>query len=69
MAALQKTFADVKASPDPLPRPGTGKSIVFASSDRVDQYPELRDHFIQEVLGLEWAFVSDESSLWDSTQS
>ena len=35
------------------------------SSDRVSADPELRDDFIQRVLGLDWAFVSDESTLWD----
>jgi hypothetical protein len=48
-----------------LPRPGTDVPIEFASSDRVYMDPELRDEFIRRVLGFDWAFVSDESSLWD----
>ena len=48
-----------------LPRPGAKVPIVFAASDAVDTHPELRDDFIRRVLELDWAFVSDESSLWD----
>jgi hypothetical protein len=48
-----------------MPRPGTKVPIEFAPSDRVHAHPELTDDFIQRVLGLDWAFVSDESSLWD----
>jgi hypothetical protein len=49
----------------PMPRPGTKVPIEFAPSSRVDADPELADDFIRRVLGLDWAFVSDESSLWD----
>jgi hypothetical protein len=48
-----------------MPRPGTKVPIEFALSDRVHPHPELTDEFIQRVLGLDWAFVSDQSSLWD----
>ncbi len=48
-----------------MPRPGTNVPIEFAPSDRVHAHPELTDEFIRRVLGLEWAFVSDQSSLWD----
>ncbi len=48
-----------------MPRPGTNVPIEFAPSDRVRAHPKLTDDFIQRVLGLDWAFVSDESSLWD----
>jgi hypothetical protein len=48
-----------------MPRPGTKAPIEFAPSDRVRAHPELTDDFIQRVLGLDWAFVSDESSLWE----
>ena len=48
-----------------LPRPGTKVPIQFASRERVDAHPELLQDFIHRVLGLEWAFVSDESSLWN----
>jgi hypothetical protein len=48
-----------------MPRPGTKVPIEFAPSDQVHSHPELTDEFIQRVLGLDWAFVSDQSSLWD----
>jgi len=31
----------------------------------VDQVPELRDDFVRKILDCEWAFMSDEASLWD----
>lgn len=47
-----------------LPRPGTKVPIKFGSQQRVSVHPELAQDFIQRVLGLEWAWISDESSLW-----
>jgi hypothetical protein len=49
----------------PLPRPGTHVPIEFASQKRIDAHPELAEDFIRRVLGLEWAWISDESSLWE----
>jgi predicted RNase H-like HicB family nuclease len=49
----------------PLPRPGTEVPIEFASQERVNVHPELTKDFINRVLGLPWAFISDGSSLWD----
>ncbi len=46
-------------------RPGTGPGIVFAANEAPARYPELSNDFIHKVLGLEWAWLSDESSLWD----
>ena len=48
-----------------LPRPGTTVPIEFAPTEQVDADPDLKDDFIHRVLGLEWAFISDGSSLWD----
>ncbi len=48
-----------------LPRPGMRIPIELASQERVNAHPELADDFIQKVLGLEAAWISDESSLWD----
>jgi hypothetical protein len=48
-----------------VPRPGTKVPIQFASQDRVGQHPEMLEDLIERVLGLPWAFVPDESSLWD----
>lgn len=52
---------------EPIPRPGTSVPITFASQVRVNEDTELADDFIHRVLQLEWAFMSDESSLWDFT--
>jgi hypothetical protein len=66
---LQSRFATEKSERvkdgKKLPRPGTHVEIEFASSNRVDAHPELAEDFTRRVLNLEWAFVSDESSLWD----
>lgn len=66
---LQKSFATVKAEKakdgKKLPRPGTHVGIEFASAGRVDAHAELAEDFIRRVLNLDWAFLSDESSLWD----
>ncbi len=41
------------------------KRLEFASRNRVSAHPDLAEDFIRRVLGLDWAFISDESSLWD----
>jgi predicted RNase H-like HicB family nuclease len=68
LADLQSTFLARKArlaeEGKPLPRPGTRVSVQFASRERVNDYPDLAQDFIHRVLGLEWAFISDESCLW-----
>jgi hypothetical protein len=48
-----------------LPRPGRKVPLQFASQEGVNAHPDLTQDFIERVLGFEWAFVSDESSLWD----
>ena len=66
---LQKNFATAKAERargrKKLPRPGIHVEIEFASRERVNAHAELAEDFIRRVLNLDWAFVSDESSLWD----
>ena len=66
---LQKSFATVKTEKSKggkkLPRPGTHVEIEFASRQRVNAHAELAEDFIRRVLNLDWAFISDESSLWD----
>jgi hypothetical protein len=64
MAALQASFASVKTKRR-LPRPGTGLPIEFASQGRITAHSELVDDFIHRVLELPWAWVSDETTLWD----
>jgi len=69
LSDLARIFTNVKAerkkTGTPLPRPGARVPPEFASGDRVYAHPELVDDFIRRVLDLPWAFVSDESSLWD----
>lgn len=66
---LQKSFETVKAERakghKQLPRPGTHVPIEFASRQRVSAYPQLQEDFVRRVLDLDWAWLSDESSLWD----
>ncbi|MFC5865430.1 hypothetical protein ACFPT7_24205 [Acidicapsa dinghuensis] len=49
----------------PVPRPGTKVPIEFASQEKTNAFPSLTDDFIHRVLQLEWAWISDESSMWD----
>jgi hypothetical protein len=62
--SLQTHFESFQATGKPLPRPGTHIPIEFASDEKVSRFPSLRDDFIHQILDLEWAFLSDESSLW-----
>lgn len=66
---LQKYFSSTKAERAKdgkrLPRPGTHVEIEFATRERVDANPELAEDFVRRVLNLDWAWISDESSLWD----
>ena len=66
---LRGIFAAVKLNKEeegkPLPRPGTHAPIEFASQERVDRHVELAEDFIRRILGLDSAWISDESSLWD----
>jgi len=69
MDELNTNFEKAKAKKveqgKPLPRPGTSVPIEFASQDRVNLHLDLAQDFIQRVLELDWAWTSDESSLWD----
>lgn len=69
LQALEKSFATAKVergkTGEPLPRPGTRVPIQFACQERVSAHPELTEDFIHRVLNLDWAWVSDDSSLWD----
>jgi hypothetical protein len=49
----------------PAIRPGANWPIEFASQEKVSADESLSEDFIQRVLGLNWAWISDESSLWD----
>jgi hypothetical protein len=65
LADAKQKFDAMIASGKKMWRPGTGPGIVFAATEVPAHYPELSNDFIQNVLGLEWAWLSDESSLWD----
>jgi hypothetical protein len=62
---LRKNFDRFKTTKPNLPRPGTKVPIEFAARERVGQHSELANDFIKRVLDIEWAWISDESSLWD----
>jgi len=62
---LRKSFERFKATKKALPRPGTKVPIEFATTVRVDGNAELAKDFIQRILEVEWAWISDESTLWD----
>lgn len=64
-AHFETAQAERKRQGKPLPRPGTRVPVEFASQERVSRHQELADDFTQRVLGLDWAWISDESSLWD----
>ena len=50
-----------------IPRPSAKVPIQFASRERIKAHEELAGDFIHRVLQLEWALITDESSLWDFT--
>jgi hypothetical protein len=41
------------------------KRLEFAPRKRVSTQPDLAQDFTRRVLNLDWAFISDESNLWD----
>jgi hypothetical protein len=65
LSSFTSRKAKLKEDGKPLPRPGTKVPIQFASQERVNAHPDLAQDFIERVLGFEWAFISDESSVWD----
>jgi hypothetical protein len=64
-ANLRKNFSRYRLAGEPLPRPGSYKAIEFAKSEKLEGYPEIEEDFVRHILDVEWAFLSDESSLWD----
>ena len=62
---LQKNFERYKSTKPALPRPGTKVPIEFAANGRIRKHSELSEDFVKRVLDIEWAWISDESSLWD----
>ena len=41
------------------------KRPEFAPRERIGAHPKLVEDLTRRVLQLDWAFISDESSLWD----
>lgn len=68
IASWLAAFAQSLKSGRHTPRPGTGQSIEFASTTRVNADPGLLDDFIVHVLGFgpgDPVFISDESCICD----
>jgi hypothetical protein len=65
LAELRRNFDRFKATKPNLPRPGSKVPVGFAASVRVDRHSELEKDFVKRVLDLDWAWISDESTLWD----
>jgi hypothetical protein len=66
---LQNKFQSIKSAwkleRRSLLRPGTVGPVEFASQERIGANRDLSEEFIRRVLDLDWAWISDESSLWD----
>jgi hypothetical protein len=62
---LRKNFDRSRATRPSLPRPGTKVPIEFSTTERVGRHSELAKDFVKRVLDIDWAWISDESSLWD----
>jgi hypothetical protein len=69
MADLRQNFESArkkrKEEGRPAIRPGLNWPVEFASQEKVSTDERLREEFTEKVLGLDWAWISDESSLWD----
>jgi len=46
-------------------RPGRSWPLEFAAQEQVNKHEALSADFIRRVLDLDWAWISDESSLWE----
>jgi hypothetical protein len=49
----------------PMIRPGVNAPIELAAQELISLNAELSEDFIRRVLNLDWAWISDESTLWD----
>jgi len=64
---LREQFRSACKRRDAKPRPGAHVPIQFASQDRIAARQQLANEFVRRVLGVEDAWLSDESSLWHFT--
>lgn len=62
---LQGVLDSHRASGWEVPRPGIRVPLQLAPDEQITLSGEVRVDFITRVLELEWAWLSDESSLWD----
>lgn len=62
-ADLEKFFARYAEAGKTLPRPGTYVEMEIASRAKVESYATLQKDFEQHILNVEWAFLTDQSSL------
>jgi hypothetical protein len=62
---LEESLTRYAAAGNQLPRPGTYKPIELASTENINQFAEIENDFIRNIVDLKWAFLGDESSLWD----
>ncbi len=67
LADLHERFVKACARRSAKPRPGTHVPIEFASQDRIAARQALADEFVRDVLGVEDAWLSDQSCLWHFT--
>ena len=69
MQDLHRAFTEAKVElakqGKRTPRPGVMPPIEFASMEYITKFCDIGDDFVARVLGLEWALLTDESSLWD----
>ncbi|HZC29338.1 MAG TPA: hypothetical protein VE269_06325 [Gaiellaceae bacterium] len=61
-ADLRAKFEEFRKENE-LPRPGTQQPIRYVESERIEAFGAVRDDFVERVLRLSWAFISDESTL------
>ena len=66
-ADLKRRLDEFKQRGEPLPRPGTGLPLEFASNVEVSAYEDIARDFFDKVLDMDYreCWISDESSLWD----
>ena len=65
MGDLRINFESIRAKGTITVRPGSRARVELASDTKISAYDGWSQDFVQRVLGLEAAWVSDESSLCD----
>lgn len=63
--ACLRTVLDTIRQDRALPRPGTRVPIQFGSTTLVDDYRDIEEVFIKSILDVDWALITDNSSLYD----